>query len=665
MFVSRSGMNRLFKFVDGEGFFDEDGLNLMVALNLFAETAGDTDGQKEAIRTDWEGFPGYGDLEEVEAGDIPIMVRCLASFGLTAVWYPKYRIASASACIISKKLCQNWLTMHTSKAETLNDAKKEWDAILKTNLNILTNPEGQQPLKSRIDRLLTDAKIKFNSATSATLKNMIDRYPEGKTFKEKFDKGGEYFELIEMQVLECQKAFHNTIEQTLHNQLAKIDFEGTYGLGDVQAFFEALDKEIEKIIAECPALVPSLDLNKLDFAPMYRSENNTWTKLVGLQDQSIEAHRKALIGKYCELISGDRTSIYASVRNHFLRSVLQEVRAELGFGIQPMDTNGPNRTRTIKQRLDQIEANLNGCLKKFTEDYKIAIHPPRSECVKIVTNNAQNQIDADASEVSYQVFQMNVGGELLHGETMGKFLASESEDITLRMTETYRRLSLGQIQVDDVVTKTQAILDTGDNEIRSLASRSNPYQTFRSDSKSDYESDRFRLNTPPKIIFGHDPTGNVLPTLRQNLDSPNLGFPRQGGSSVDHLLFFYQEEAGFTLKHLDSHEALERHFKNSPGVYGHSTHQDPHFYDLALYHKTEKLQRWCRALGQLVPEICHHINKDAFSKIFHPTKTDTFLNIPLMGCLHGLVCMMIRTESKDSPKSEMKPLTIDFSNQYS
>jgi hypothetical protein len=65
---------------------------------------------------------------------------------------------------------------------------------------------------------------------------------------------------------------------------------------------------------------------------------------------------------------------------------------------------------------------------------------------------------------------------------------------------------------------------------------------------------------------------------------------------------------------------LKRHFLNRPGIYGHSTHRDPNFYDLALYHKIEKLKRWCGALGRLVPEICQHINKNAFSGVFYPTK---------------------------------------------
>ena len=60
--------------------------------------------------------------------------------------------------------------------------------------------------------------------------------------------------------------------------------------------------------------------------------------------------------------------------------------------------------------------------------------------------------------------------------------------------------------------------------------------------------------------------------------------------------------------------------RQSPGEYGHSTHQDADFYNLELYDKIQKLQDWCRALGKIVPEICHRINKDAFSGVFYQTQ---------------------------------------------
>lgn len=616
MLVSRSGKNPLLKFTLPGGGFDEEGLNLTVALNLFAEAAGDTDGDKEAIRTDWESYPGYGNLKPVQEGEIATMVRCLASFGLTAVWYPKYRIASAAACLISQKLCENWRGAHVPKATSVADADQEWKSMLRGNMDVLTSPEGQQPLKSRLETHLSQARQEFGreTTTARQLESLMRAFPpdEDGPFRRKFDQGGQYFELMDMQVVECKKKFSEALAATLNNQLAQIDFQGSYGLGDVRAFFEELDKEIEKSIAKCPDRLSTLNLDGLDFRPMRRAENNRWTKLIGLQAQSVEAHRKALLADYCRLISGDTESIYVLLRNYFLRPVLQEVREELGFGVQPRHTDGPNPPQTIKQRLDQVATHLGNCIRKFKEDYDFAVNAPKSECVKIVANNPQNRIDVDADILRHQVAGMDTHGRLLEGRTMREFLERNSEDITRQMTETYRQLALEQIQVDAVVTKAQELLTDRSNDIGNLASRSNPYQTFR----SVYQP--FALARPPKIIFGHDPTGNALPTLQHELTGPNLDFPRLGPSSVDHLLFFYQEEAGFALDDLESYQTLKQHFEQSQAAYGHRTHQNPNLFDLELHHKSEMLKRWCQALTRLVPEIRRSVNSEAFADVFRP-----------------------------------------------
>ena len=608
MLISRSGVNRIYKFVKDGGSFDEDGLNLMVALNLFAETAGDTDGKKEAIRINFQGFPDYGTLKKVPTGQIATKMKSMASFGLTAVWYPKYRIASASAALIGRKSCDNWITAHTPQATIVETAKQEWNAILNKNIEILTSPEGQSSIRNRIASHLGQARQQWSrpEASADLLRRSMPAFPTSEPFREKFESGGEYAGLMKMQVPECKKAFRNSIEQTLNNQLAKVNFQGTYGLGDVQAFFEAFDSEIESIIGKCPDQMPTLDLKPLDFNLMLSTESNRWTKYIGLQAQSTAAHRNALIDKYCALISESPESIYVTLRNYFLGPVLQAVREELGFGVKPMNTAGPIRQQTVKERLDDISENLKACVLEFTEDYNVAINPPASECVKIVTNNPQNQIDTDAEHLSYQIALADGGVALLDGKTMGEFLAGSQADITAQMTETYRRLSMSQIRGQDVAKKAQEILNEArGNDIRTLANRSNPYQMFIAGFQS------FALGKPTKIIFGHDSTKRVLDDLQHRLD-----FPDKGGSSVEHLLFFYEEEAGFAVDDLDSYEMLKQHFDETPGPFGHSTHQDSDFYDLELYHKTERLNWWCRALARLVPTICNRINGEAFAGLF-------------------------------------------------
>lgn len=613
MFVSRSSGDGNHIFVDARGNFDESGLNLMVALNLFAETAGDTSGLRRAIGIDGRALPGFGELKDVREGQISVMVRFMASFGLTAVWYPKYRIASASASLISQKLCGNWLDLRRPPPTIKSEANSKWQEILNQNIGILTNPRGLQSLKVRIGQLLGSAKTRFNSARAATLKSMIEQFPDDEPFKNKFDEGGEYFELIEQQMPKCKQALCDAIEETLHNQLANIDFGGKHGLGDVQRFFEDLDKEIKNTIEECPALAPSLDLNQLDFEPMHSAENNRWTKAIGLHNRSVEAHRKELIDKYCGLISESPSSIYVAVRNHFLRSILQKVREKLGFGVTPPGADNAHAPATIKQRLKAISTKLRGCVEKFEVDYNAAIDLQTSECVKIVTSNPENRIDTDAEQLSFDMTSAierdDIG--LLQGETMTAFLEKGQEEIADQMMETYRQLSLERIQVNDVVQEALDSLNAGNDNIRNLASRSNPYQAFQ----AIYQP----LVAPHKIIFGRDPAGNALPTLQNELE-----FSHQGDSSVDHLLFFYQEDMGFALDDLAAYEALKQHFDQTPGAYGHLTHQDPNVYDLELEHKIDRLKRWSQVLTRLVPEICNRINNEAFEGLFRRLDNDTY-----------------------------------------
>ena len=603
MFVSPTGKLPNIRFVSG-GTIDEEGLNLMVALNLFAEAAGDTDRRKEDIRTDWIGFTGFGGLKPVPKGDTRTMVRCLASFGLTAVWYPKYRIASAAACLASQTLCQNWLIRYTDKATIKAAATQEWNNIGR-NVNILNSPQeaGKPPLIDEVVSFLNTASQTFNRITSPDeLRGEMNAFPprgEAGAFNARFAEGGKYFTWMAANVDNCKKAFHDAIDRSLKNQLKSIDFQGAYGLGDVRAFFEELDQIIKQAQQQCPSPLPTLNLNALNFEPM-RSAKNIWTKIAGNQQKAVKAHQTRLIEEYRQMIVG-KEGIHRKVRDYFLRQVLEEARAKLGFEVF---ADGP----TINRQLSQIETSLKNCDMLLQEDYASEIEPPRFECVKIVTNNPQNSIKTDAESLRNQIIDDITSEELLveNGNPidMDAFLKKGHEDIRLQIAETYRRSALRKINEDDgegianalVVTKAQEILNTAGDDIRDLVTRSNPYQEFTPEYQTFDLSDRGGT----KIIFGHDPTEthDRLNDLQMRLD-----FGRSGNSSVDHILFFYEEEASFTLDDLAAYTALKQHFENKPGIFGHSTHQDPNFYDLTLPEKSAKLVRWCRALAQLVPGI--------------------------------------------------------------
>ncbi len=617
MLVSRTGKNPNIKFTRPGISFDEEGLNLMVALNLFAETAGDTVETKGAIRTDWAGFAGYGELKSGAMGEIPVMIRDMASFGLTAVWYPKYRIANAAACLVSKSLCESWLDQHTSKADIAADVEKAQDTIIRGNLGILARPAvaGRPSLDSEIENLLNEVRTRFSQAPSNTLESEVRAFPkgEGGAFRARFAEGGTYFKAMQENLAACKAALLNEIDESFNNQLARIDLEGTYGLGDVRVFFRELADAITRTRDQYPAEPPTLEFSQLDFGPMRGAEKNFWTKITGNQEDAVNEHRENLMQSYRQLITGDR-GIFRKLRGYFLRQALDAVLAKLGFQVHTDDSS----ESTIQQELDELQRTLNNCVQTFEETYQDSVQPPSSECVRIVTLNPENEISKDTEDLSKTVNGNRANAGLFDRDGTASFLKKGHEDITYHLSETYRRSALRELDRGgagraQVVAKARELLDAEGNQIEALAVRSNPYQKFA----DTYQP--FKLAVEPKIIFGHDSTGEHLAHLRERLQ-----FDRIGSSPIDHLLFFYEEEAGFALDDLDAYAALRSQFEACPGKYGHSTHQDVNFYDLEIPHRSKRLERWCQALTALVPLISAS-DPEAFVGVFTQTPSDDIL----------------------------------------
>ncbi|RKU25050.1 hypothetical protein C6497_16890 [Candidatus Poribacteria bacterium] len=602
MYLSPTGKIPTNRFIVDEDV-DKDGLNLMVALNLFAETVGDTDRKKEAIRTDWIQFGGYGGMKPVPDGETSKMVKCFASFGLTAVWYPKYRIASAAACLAGQKLCESLTKKHLENAEINAEVRNGWGNMV-GNIDILNSPQlsGTPSMRNEIEGLLNTARQNFNLISSGDdLRNEMNTFPpkaETGPFNIRFAEGGKYHAWMEGNMEKCKIEFINSIEKTFNNQLNRINLNDGYGLGDVRAFFEELEHIISQAQSQCPSQLPKLNLNVLDFEPMHGAKN-FWTKLAGKQEDAVKAHRVRLIDEYHQLILGEK-GIYRQVRDFFLRDILEAAREKLGFTIHSDDT-------TINRQLEKIETSLKNCNQALQDDYDSEIEAPNYECVRIVTNSPDNSVKTDADLLSNNIVDDITFDELTVEDdniTMGSFLKKESIDIRRQMTETYRRSALRKINEDDqagianalVVTKAREILNTAGDDIRDLATRANPYQAFIPGYQTFDLSDRGGT----KIIFGHDPS-----ETKENLTDlqTQLAFGRIGNSSVDHLLFFYEEESSFTLDDLAAYNALKQHFDTNPGNFGHWTHKDPNFYDITLPEKRAKLERWCQALVELVPKI--------------------------------------------------------------
>lgn len=248
--VSPTGKNPNISFIDSAGGLDEEGLNQMAAMNIFADVIGDISKDKNEIRTDWRSEPNYNRPKEGSN-----FTRSLATFGASTVWYPKYRIAGAAACLFAKGLCERWIgTCDKNRVE--KEAKDAWNIILGGKIGILTTPSSGLPLRARINDLLSRRKADFLRMDSTTLRQTLRAFPPDDSFANKFSRDGEYYNLIANQIAIFVKELSLSVKDKTNELINRIIHDEKTNLDAISYFLEVLDKEIESAIRRCPDDVP-------------------------------------------------------------------------------------------------------------------------------------------------------------------------------------------------------------------------------------------------------------------------------------------------------------------------------------------------------------------------------------------------------------------------
>lgn len=612
LLISRTGRNPEIQFNKEDGTYDEEGWNQMIAMDLFAEAVGGAGDEKKSIRVDWIGNDDYGNAKEPDNK----YVRRMASFGLTAVWYPKYRIATATACLMGKDLCQSWLGDSTNKTKIQRLARKAWNQMVESRFQDLTS-DGQKSVPQEIYQLLRRAEDQLlKCGNSQILGRKMEAYPtNGESFAKRFSSSGEYYILMKQEKPNFESALKEDlwkVFRTLINKLVQDSEEqdDIKRVDDILEYFKAIDKQMKDQISKLPTEPPHFKL-KLDFTHMDRVFKDTSMKLVGTQKASLMKHKKYLIEEYKKQVN----STFSSLRNYFAREALTHLRKEIGIGSIPEDDD-IKQPKTIAGEIATIKAKLEGAVTKFDDEYSQAINPEKPINVEIVADNDENSLDIDAKKHQSRVNTSTGLTKLLDETTLHSLLTTlEIEDYVVSMRETFRQEALGKIGKFNAVTKATQLLLSG-SSIQTLANRSNPYQAFN----AYYESLDF--GDVPKLIIGPSAIQGDLGKFRNNLANQDISFPDVQVSDVDHLLFFYEEEAGFALDDLEAFNTLKRRFDERPCQYGHLTHKDAETYDIEYTRRVRLLKEWLSVLEEVLPAI-QETYPNSFANSFQPDPKDS------------------------------------------
>lgn len=551
-FVSCSGQGGTFWRPDGKEP-DLDGLNHMVAMVLFTEAVGDLYSKKEEIRTDFRGFTNAGVPNKNEH------MPCFASCGISAIWYPKYRISEAVACQIAERLCSQWQGGLDSLDHTRieSEAKAVWEKILNESMGILTKKPGGS-IEGEIKAQLDKQRPKLMTTPIKRLFEDIDL--GGMLLKLKEE--GECDRIISNQLAAFKKGCLDALDEAVIQRINNVK-----NLADADCFLEVLDKEIEKEVNSLPLRYPAI-------TPFYVNELEEETKVdlwvaLSFKTKEVSKQKKEKVFNYCyNYLMGTLKHL----RSFHAREVLVKLREVLGVSVQP-STDKARTLRTLKQEITDINTKLSACIEKLKERTQQASKGIlKEQSVEIIANNERNDVAEDIRvlegklssigarkwhHILTDIFEVKEG-DVARQEPLYEFLKHGSNEITLRLTGPLQRSALEFIEGFNIASDVQKKMDRASLVL--IAKRGLPYLGLSGNLVS--------LHRPPNFLCGNDDVSiSNLKSLEEMLSDTASQNRISFGKIIrtpemDHLLIFYTEQGLLYLdENITTAELFERKYR--------------------------------------------------------------------------------------------------------
>jgi len=526
----------------GGTFWKEDGsspdlpaLNHMIAMILFTEVVSDLYSRKEEIRTDFRGFANAGIPNENEH------VPCFASCGISAIWYPKYRITRAVAAQMASELFKKWqgetgLLDHTVINQ---DASKALKTLLDSHITILTRKPGGS--------IESEIKEKFDKQIPNISRDELPKIIENIGISDilsKLKEEGSYSEIIKNQLAIFKKTMLDEIRDIITQRINK-----TQNLSDVRAFLISLDREIEKIIFSLPSRYPMISTLIVDEILQKAKpgifdvtrKRREWKK------------RKALDELYNYVIF-----LLKQIRGFKVKPVLVEIRQILGCSVSNPEIS------SIRNEIDNMIEKLQVSIDRLVEEVEKQTALPVMQSIEIIANNPENSILEEVdilkgrlSTLPSHKWRMLINKIFAIDEErkmeLRDFLLLSPEEIILKATNPFQAEALDSIKKFNIACDIQKKMDRA--ILLMIAKRSLPYISL--------SGELIELQRPPSFICGDDEEGGLnMKSLDSFLRDPSFQNKISFGKTIiskelDHLLIFYNEQG---LLYLDKNLTTERLF---------------------------------------------------------------------------------------------------------
>ena len=521
---------------------DEKSLANIAATVLFSETVEGLLGQKERIRIDRLSKPRALTTDKNQH------MASLATCGFATFRYPKYRVVEGASCKYAVDLCKEWIGTKPTADQVINitkEANSIWNTIKNTARDILIHT----PTGLLTDEVKTWFVAKSSDEIIKTIRGELEQFGEGK----RYDKHicAHQKELKE-GIKEGDEVVRKGILELVNDEIIK-KLNEKKNISYIREFLAKIDSAIENTIKiEEPKKYPSPDISKAtrDLMPDF------WAKGIG-KTKDVSQEKKE---DYLEEMKEEFISQIERIRDYRIKSVLEEVRQEIGIGQQPPEKWIEAGKRSIKQELDNLENILNDCIKDFQNKAKeMSTEPERTQDVVIITKgrdmseDLQNlystlKIRGDSNTILKKAKTKEIGGQQVEID-FPKWLGygeprRDKNDLAKSILDAVREEALQRrerfIIAAEVLRRSHAL---GVN-LCQFVENSLPHLQLRGNLAG------ITVGNPPEFIVSKDEDVNA--TQMKNLYNELKKCPNQVEfdaqfithlDEIDHLLLFYKEEA--------------------------------------------------------------------------------------------------------------------------
>lgn len=514
---------------------DYGALSDMCALALFTEMVPAIASAKAATRIDFRAA-GAGYMEQNERG----YIRAFSSFGLAAIWYPRYRIAKAIAYALGQDVSQHWLgSVDNNLKRVEDDVEADWNALVADArgryLGTVHDDQGGTNIPEALSRLFEERQGEFISLEENSLRDYILTFPSGEETLTTMlaSPDGEYFRQISLAKPGIIKLMRDRVTTRVSEYLA------THTMVQSRHYLERLILAIENTVQLLPEALTtfsptSSDGDLLGFAPHVFHDGPT--AMLFMRRGSREEYKKHV----WDTLHQATVAHAEKIRDYFLRESLRYVAEDV---------------RRLRDQVRAAETQLTvlgqtcGAKRKEHVDYRSSLnvfpisreHPERlDDDVEIALTEIRKNMPPD--ELKRRFIGDRSPVALLNGD-VSTLLAQVERVFDPDAQREVAKFQIGSGAIEHFTGRLSAIVGT-----------SAPYVN----TQNTWQSMSTHLQHSPNMLFCHEEAAGRDLAVSASAQMPNSPRFEFKASPLDHFVIFYREEPGLAISDLAISDGASR-----------------------------------------------------------------------------------------------------------